>query len=429
MRSPRAMLSGVLQVILALLVLGGVALATEPARADPNGVRKEPLGCCVMGGRAAAFVAAITSRPPAPEDEPSRTVNWPAKPWPEGMVWVPGGEFSIGSTDPLARPDESPVHRARVDGFWVDETELTNAQFALFVEATSYKTIAERDVDWDELKKQLPAGTPRPSPETLKAGSLVFTPPDHPVDLRGHEQWWSWTTGASWRHPEGPKSSIEGRANHPVVHIAYEDAVAYCKWAGKALPTEAQWEFAARGGLDQKVNVWGDEPVDGKRCNIWQGHFPNQNTAARPGGDGFAGAAPVKSFPPNGYGLFDMAGNVWEWCSDLYRPDTYAQRIRALDQAGKKGPDRVVVNPTGPARSDDPRNPNAPQSRAVRGGSFLCNDSYCASYRPSARMACPPDTGLQHVGLRCVMTQGAWEKKIKEQAAGLGVEPKPELNK
>jgi len=344
------------------------------------------------------------------------------------MVWVPGGEFSVGSTDPLARPDESPVHRVRVDGFWMDATELTNAQFALFVKTTSYKTVAERDVDWEELKKQLPVGTPKPPAETLKAGSLVFAPPDHPVDLRGPAQWWSWTAGADWRHPEGPGSSIEGKPNYPVVHIAFEDAIAYCNWSGKSLPTEAQWECAARGGLDHKINVWGDEPVDAGRCNIWQGRFPYENAAAKPGGDGFPGAAPVRSFPPNGYGLYDMAGNVWEWCSDLYRADAYAQQLLELDRAGKKGVDRVVTNPAGPTRSDDPRNPGSPESRVLRGGSFLCNDSYCASYRPSARMSCSPDTGLQHVGMRCVMTQEAWAKKLNAKVTDPRAEQSPNLN-
>lgn len=332
-----------------------------------------------------ALAGAASSADPPPTDAP--------KP-PPGMVWIPGGEFMMGSTDPLARPDEAPVHRVRIDGFWMDATEITNAQFAEFVKATGYITVAERPVDWEELKKQLPEGTPRPPDEMLLPGSLVFTPPDHPVDLRAREQWWTWTTGASWRHPEGPRSSIEGKSNHPVVQVAYEDAIAYCAWAGKSLPTEAQWEFAARGGLDGKVNTWGDEPVDARRCNTWQGHFPDMNTAE----DGFALAAPVRSFPPNGYGLYDMAGNVWEWCSDMYRPDTYARQILIA------GPGVVIDNPRGAARSFDPRNPDAPESRVHRGGSFLCNDSYCASYRPSARMACPPDTGMQHLGFRCVMT-------------------------
>lgn len=319
---------------------------------------------------------------PAPADAPR-----------PGMVWIPGGEFLMGSTDPLARNDEAPIHRVRVDGFWMDATEVTNTQYAAFVDATGYITVAERPVDWEEIRKQVPPGTPKPPDEMLQPGSLVFTPPDHPVDLERFDLWWTWTTGASWQHPEGPGSSIADRMNHPVVQIAYEDAVAYAKWAGGRLPTEAEWEFAARGGLAGKINVWGDEPVDPTRCNTWQGHFPDTNTAA----DGFERTAPVKSYPPNGYGLYDMAGNVWEWCSDLFRPDTYARMRMAL------GPDGVAVNPTGPSSSIDPRNPHTPESRVHRGGSYLCNDSYCASYRPSARMACSPDSGLSHLGFRCVV--------------------------
>lgn len=315
----------------------------------------------------------------------------------EGMVWIPGGEFVMGSTDPLARPDEQPLHRVRVDGFWMDATEVTNAQFKAFVDATGYITVAERPVDWELLKSQLPPGTPRPPAEELLPGSLVFTPPDHPVDLADFQMWWSWVTGANWRHPEGPGSTIDHKDHHPVVHIAFEDAQAYCRWAGKRLPTEAEWEYAARGGLDHTVNIWGDAPVDATRCNIWQGQFPHENTAD----DGFPRSSPVKSFPPNGFGLYDMAGNVWEWCSDLYRPDTYARRVLEV------GRDGVAINPKGPARSLDPRNPLAAESRVHRGGSFLCNDSYCASYRPAARMACPPDTGLQHLGFRCVVSHPA----------------------
>lgn len=322
------------------------------------------------------------------------------------MVWIPGGEFSMGSTDPLARPDEQPIHRVRVDGFWMDTTEVTNAQFEVFVKATGYITIAERPVDWEELKKQVAPGTPKPPDEMLQPGSLVFTSPAGPVDLQDYSQWWAWTHGADWRHPEGPERSIEGRGNYPVVQIAYVDAVAYCAWAGSRLPTEAEWEFAARGGLDGKVNIWGDAPIDPTRANIWQGQFPGANTAE----DGFTRAAPVKSFPPNGYGLYDMAGNVWEWCSDLFRPDTYARMFLQL------GPGGVAVNPTGPDSSLDPRNPYAPESRVHRGGSFLCHDSYCASYRPSARMACPPDTGLQHLGFRCVMTPAMWDAQRQESA-------------
>ena len=222
---------------------------------SPDGT-KSP--CCDSGGR-----AALLAKQPATA--------------PQGMVWIPRGEFVMGSTDPLARPDESPKHHVRVDGFWMDVTEVTNAQFRAFVDATGYRTVAERPVVWEELKKQCPPGTPKPPDEVLQPGSLVFTPPDHPVDLQRYDLWWTWTIGADWQHPEGPNSSIEGKDNYPVVHVAYEDALAYCKWAGERLPTEAEWEFAARGGLDGKVNVWGDESVDAKRANTWQGSFPYKN--------------------------------------------------------------------------------------------------------------------------------------------------------
>lgn len=329
-----------------------------------------------------AFLLSVA--PAEPQNPPPPT---------DGMVWIPPGEFLMGSTDPLARLDESPIHRVRLDGFWIDATEVTNAQFARFVEATGYITVAERPVDWETLKAQVEPGTPKPDDALLQPGSLVFTPPDHEADLSRVDQWWSWTIGANWRHPEGPGSTFEGREQHPVVHIAHEDARAYARWAGKQLPTEAQWEYAARGGLERAVNVWGNEPVDHTRCNTWQGHFPDRNTRE----DGFDRTAPVKSFPPNGYGLYDMAGNVWEWCADLYRPDAYARRLL------ENGSNGVAINPAGPATSLDPRNPLAPESRVHRGGSFLCNDSYCASYRPSARMACSPDTGMSHLGFRCTL--------------------------
>lgn len=343
-----------------------------------------------------SLLCAVLPVPPGPP----ATAPLPTPP--AGMVWIPGGEFVMGGTDPLARPDEQPKHRVRVDGFWMDATEVTNAQFRAFIEATGYKTIAERPVDWNELKKQVPEGTPRPPDAMLQPGSLVFTQPAQPVGTEDFSAWWTWTNGANWAHPGGPDTSIDGKDDHPVVHIAFDDAVAYCRWAGKRLPTEAEWEFAARGGLQEKINIWGDEPIDSKRCNTWQGQFPFQNTMA----DGFARAAPVKSFPPNGYGLSDMAGNVWEWCMDLYRPEAYAEQVREVGAGG------VVVNPTGPTKSVDPRNPDAPVSRVHRGGSYLCNDSYCASYRPSARMATPPDTALQHLGFRCVMTPAM--RKVRE---------------
>lgn len=306
------------------------------------------------------------------------------------MVWIPGGSFTMGSADPLARPDEQPPHTVHISGFWIDRTEVTNAQFRAFVDATGYITLAERPVDWEELKKQVPEGTPKPPDEMLAPGSLVFVKPrikpgEGPLpDL----SWWQWTPGANWRHPEGPDSNIDDRDNHPVVHIAWPDAVAYAAWARKRLPTEAEWEYAARGGIAAAPNTWGSEPIDPTRANTWQGLFPVMNSRE----DRFEGAAPVGSFPPNGYGLVDMSGNVWEWCADLYDAGLYADRTRA---------DALLSNPKGPDAARDPRNPLAADSRVQRGGSFLCNDSYCASYRPAARMGCSSDTGSSHVGFRC----------------------------
>ena len=346
--------------------------------------------CCAPATRAQMVAVRAVAAATAPQADDETTPQ--SSQDPAGMVWIPGGEFRMGSEHALARPDERPPHRVKVDGFWLDQTEVTNTQFAAFAKATGYQTVAERPIDWEELKKQVPPGTPKPDDAQLQPGSLVFTPPPGPVDTRNSAAWWTWTIGANWQHPTGPGSNLDGRADHPVVHIAFEDAAAYAKWAGKRLPTEAEWEFAARGGLDGKVNVWGDEPVDPKRCNIWQGRFPEQDTAE----DGFMGVAPTRSFAANGYGLFDMAGNVWEWCNDRYRPDTYSRQVLI---AG--GLDKVVVNPTGPEQSLDPRNPYAKDSRVHRGGSFLCNDSYCASYRPSARMTAPTDTGMSHLGFRC----------------------------
>ncbi len=314
------------------------------------------------------------------------------------MVWVPGGEFTMGTDDPAAWNVEKPAHRVRVSGFWMDETEVTNARFGAFVEATGYVTVAERPVNWEEIRRQVPPGTPRPSDEMLQPGSLVFTPTGGAVPLDDAAQWWRWVTGASWRQPEGPGSSSGGREDHPVVHVAFEDAAAFAAWAGKRLPTEAEWEFAARGGLEGATFVWGADPVSQERpqANIWQGDFPWKNTRA----DGYAGTAPVGSFAPNGYGLVDMAGNVWEWCADWYRPDTYAARAGGAP----------AENPTGPAGSLDPQNPWQPE-RVTRGGSFLCHESYCSAYRPSARRGTAVDTGLCHLGFRGVMTPEMWERK------------------
>jgi formylglycine-generating enzyme required for sulfatase activity len=315
---------------------------------------------------------------------------------PAGMVWIPGGEFTMGTDSSLGWPDEKPAHRVRVRGFWMDQTDVTNAQFRAFVEATGHVTTAEKPVDAAEIMRQLPPNSLPPSQDNLRPSALVFTPTSGPVPIVGpgvHRQWWKWTPGADWKHPEGPSSSIEGKDEHPVVQVSWHDAVAYATWAGKRLPTEAEWEFAARGGLDDKPYAWGDEKpgANGKwQCNIWQGQFPYRNSAE----DGYVGTAPVKSFPPNGYGLYDMAGNVWQWCSDWYKIDLYRER------AGQG----VIDNPTGPEQSFDPRQPYSPL-RVQKGGSFLCNDAYCTRYRPSARHGCTPDTGMSHIGFRCARSQ------------------------
>jgi formylglycine-generating enzyme required for sulfatase activity len=329
----------------------------------------------------------------APEIARPHLVERPSSPAPSGMVWVPGGEFVMGTDSEMAWPDERPAHRVRVDGFWMDEHEVTNGGFGAFVASTGYVTTAEKAPTAEEILRQSPPGTPPPRKELLVPGALVFTPPSSPVPLDDYSQWWKWTPGANWRHPDGPGSSIEGKDKYPVVQVSWDDAVSYAKWAGKRLPTEAEWERAARGALDRKLYVWGDQAPSqtAKLANIWQGQFPNRNSA----GDGFARLAPVKSFAPNGYGLYDVAGNVWEWCSDWYQADLYRSR------AGQG----VAVNPQGPERSSDPANPYEPR-RVQRGGSFLCSDDYCTRYRPSARQGGAPDTGMSHVGFRCVRSAG-----------------------
>ena len=305
------------------------------------------------------------------------------------MVWIEGGTFSMGADNEQGRQDEYPKHHVKVNGFYMDITEVTNEQFAVFVKATGYITTAQKDVKWEDLKKQLPAGTEKPSPEMLKAASLVFVPPKEAVDLQDYSQWWQWTHGANWKHPKGPGSDIVGKEKLPVVHISWFDANAYCKWAGKRLPTEAEWEFAARGGLQNNIYAWGNENVDSgaAKCNYWQGSFPNKNETK----DNFYGAASVKSFAANGYGLYDMAGNVWEWCADLYNNDFYTQ----LNNAG------IANNPKGPSTSYDPDEPLV-SKRVMRGGSFLCNESYCSGYRVAARMKTSADSGMEHLGFRCV---------------------------
>jgi len=296
---------------------------------------------------------------------------------PEGLVWIPGGTFFMGSDEKSAQADEKPVHEVSLEGFWMDKTEATNEQFEKFVKATGYVTIAEKKPD--------PKDFPGAPPEKLVPGALVFTPPKQQVGLHDHSCWWAWVPGANWRHPEGPGSDLKGREKHPVVQVCWHDAVAYATWAGKRLPTEAEWEYAARGGFEKKTYTWGHELTpEGKwLANIWQGDFPLENKKT----DGFYATAPVGSFAANGYGLYDMSGNVWEWCADLYLPDYYGQTPKH--------------NPPGPLTSHDPGEPGV-EKRIQRGGSFLCSDLYCSGYRPSARMKNTPDTGTSHTGFRCV---------------------------
>ena len=305
------------------------------------------------------------------------------KPPAKDMVWIPGGTFMMGSND--FYPEEAPVHEVTVDGFWMDQYTVTNAQFSRFVEDTNYVTSAERCPN--------PADYPGAKPEMLVPASVVFRRPGYKVNLNDHFQWWTYVAGASWRHPLGPDSNLRGLAKHPVVHVAFEDVCAYATWAGKTLPTEAEWEFAARGGLDGAVYVWGDEfEPDGQvLANTWQGDFPNENLLT----DGYEWTAPVGSFPPNGYGLYEMAGNVWEWTTDWY------QQHNEIKQSCCGN-----INPRGglPEKSYDPRTPNVKIPRRVmKGGSYLCAPNYCQRYRPAARMAQAVDTSTCHLGFRCII--------------------------
>ena len=320
---------------------------------------------------------------------------------PPGMVWIPGGTFTMGSEARDARFDERPKHEVEVGGFWMDETEVTNAQFRAFVEATGYLTTAEIPPKLEDIMAQLPPGTPPVSEDVLVPGSLLFTPTTGPVPLNNVGAWWRWEPDTNWREPDGPGSSIEGKDKHPVVHVSFFDAEAYAKWAGKRLPTEAEWEYAALGGHDTVAYAWGDDPISDytARANIFQGQFPYDNI----GTDGYTTSAPVRSFEPNGYGLYDISGNVWEWCGDWYRPD-YFQTLH--DQGTSK-------NPKGPTDSYDPQEPNVPK-RIQRGGSFLCHVSYCASYRLTARGKSSPDSSHNHTGFRCVTTKEQWEGRGSE---------------
>lgn len=321
-------------------------------------------------------------------------------PTPEGMVWIPGGEFQQGAvaSDKMAMDHEKPAHPVAVDGFFMDITEVTNAEFRRFVEETGYVTVAEREIVWEEMKKQLPPGTPKPHDSILQPGSLIFKKTKSSVpNLYDYSQWWEWKIGANWKHPYGPESSLEGKEDFPVVHVTYEDAAAYADWAGTRLPTEAEWEYAARGGKPDAVFFWGtDESQLSEMANTWEGEFPKENTEI----DGFEGIAPVKSYPPNEFGLYDMAGNVWEYASDWYNTNYYSEALA----------EGLQRNPTGADEPFNPHNPRMPE-KVIKGGSYLCNASYCASFRISARMANSLDSSQEHVGFRTVVTPEMLNKK------------------
>lgn len=326
------------------------------------------------------FASTVLDASPAPETHPP------------GMVWIPGGEFSMGSDDagesicslPGVTQDAVPIHRVLVTGFWMDECEVTNRQFAEFIKATGYVTVAERRPTAEEF--------PTAPPENLVAGSTVFAPAKQPVPLDNHFEWWQYIPGATWQHPTGLESSVQGCDDYPVVQVAWEDAATYARWAGKRLPTEAEWEFAARGGKAGELYAWGSDfrPDGNYQANTWQGTFPLQGGDT--GLDGFVGLAPVRQYGPNAFGLYDMAGNVWEWTGDWYRPDYY-KSLATLQ--------RVVVNPQGPTEPYDPAEPGE-RKRVQRGGSFLCTDQYCTRYLVGARGKGEVRTASNHVGFRCV---------------------------
>ncbi|MBK9329728.1 MAG: formylglycine-generating enzyme family protein [Sphingobacteriales bacterium] len=308
--------------------------------------------------------------------EPNKPSGWIRK---DGMVLIPGGEFEMGGNNEQSRVDEFPVHKMKVPDFWMDETEVTNAQFKKFTDAAGYVTTAEKDFEYQDEQGK---------PVFQKAGSLVFNPLK-PGEEANPNTWWKFVEGADWKHPEGPESSIEGKENFPVVHISWYDALEYCRWSGKRLPTEAEWEYAARGGMEDKIYTWGNESVNrgNQKCNSWNGDFPYLNTRL----DKYERAAPVKSYAPNNFGLYDIAGNVWEWCEDWYVKDIYVY-------CKKNNIFNISVND----RQTEIMKIERPMEKVIRGGSFLCNDSYCSGFRVSARMKTSPETGLQHTGFRCV---------------------------
>ena len=318
---------------------------------------------------------------------------------PKGMAWIPSGEFLMGSDHKKAQANEKPTHKVKVSGFWMDTTHVTNDQFAQFVKETSYKTTAEQIPDWETIRVQLPPGIPKPPNSVFVPGAMVFVGTKEKVNLNDYSQWWAYVPSANWRHPSGPKSDIDGKGNHPVVQVSYEDALAYAKWAGKRLPTEAEWEFAARGGLNQATYVWGDQlEQEGKLpANIWDVRkqaFP----VISPKAGGALGTSAVRTFPQNGYGLFDMTGNAWQWVADWYRADYFVMQAKEYGNS-------VVNTPQGPTSSydlDDYGVPHNAPKRVIRGGSFLCNEDYCQSYRPSARRGADPFSPMSHLGFRLV---------------------------
>jgi sulfatase modifying factor 1 len=373
-------------------------LPVPPDKADHRRAKQVAWGALLVSAAAiGGYLLGPVLPGPAASPAASGVVEGDGVRAPKSMVWIPGGDFLMGSEHQLARPNERPAHRVRVHGFWMDRTHVTNAQFAEFVKATGYVTTAERKPDWETLRVQVPEGTARPPDSQLVAGAMVFVGTDSQVPLDDWSRWWSYMPGANWRHPAGPGSDIDGKDQHPVVQVSYEDAMAFARWAHKRLPTEAEWEFAARGGLEQATYTWGEEfTVNGRRmANTWDTTArPFPVVSARAGGA--AGTSRVKTFPANGYGLYDMTGNAWQWVADWYRAD-YFETL-----AGQG----LVKDPPGPADSYDPEDRFAPSrapKRVTRGGSFLCNVEYCLSYRPSARRGNDPYNPMSHIGFRLVM--------------------------